>query len=123
MKFCSECSNMLYLNIIKDESPTVPDKINYICQNCNFQTEHSKSEDSCIFKIDYNIDNIKKKSFINPFVYEDITLPRAEGIKCPNENCPKPKPEIIYIKYDTENMKFIYICLDCYKNGNKNHIW
>ena len=70
-----------------------PDKINYICKNCNFQCEHNKSEDSSIFSIDYNIDNIKKNSFINPFIYEDITLPRAEGIKCPvcwkisKENC------------------------------------
>ena len=55
--------------------------------------------------------------------YEDITLPRAEGIKCPNEQCQKAKPEIIYIKYDNENMKFIYICLDCYKEGIPNHIW
>ena len=123
MKFCTECNNMLYLNIIKDESPSVPDKINYICQNCNLQTNHDSSEDSCIFSIDYNIDNIKKKSFINPFIYEDITLPRAEGIKCPNEKCPKTKPEIIYIKYDNENMKFIYICLDCHRVGNDNHIW
>jgi len=129
MKFCNDCNNMLYLNIVQSDIQTEPDKINYICKNCNFQCEHNKSEDSSIFSIDYNIDNIKKNSFINPFIYEDITLPRAEGIKCPNENCgvaAGKKPEIIYIKYDNDNMKFIYICLDCHKNpkpGNEKHIW
>ena len=123
MKFCPECENMLIVKIIKDENPDIPDKLNYICRNCGFEEEHNKMEDSCILKIDYNIDNIKKNSFINPFIYDDITLPRAEGIKCPNANCPKAKSEIVYIKYDNDNMKFIYICLDCYKEGITPHIW
>tara|TARA_B110001469_G_C9367513_1_gene191898 strand:+ start:57 stop:431 length:375 start_codon:yes stop_codon:yes gene_type:complete len=124
MKFCANCDNMLYLNIVQDEDSLVEDKLMYECKNCNFKKESDKNDNSCIFKIDYNIDKIKKNSFINPFIYEDITLPRAEGIKCPNEGkCPKTKPEIIYIKYDNENMKFIYICLDCYKGGVEPHIW
>ena len=123
MKFCPECENMLIVKIIKDENPDIPDKLNYICRNCGFEEEHNKMEDSCILKIDYNIDNIKKNSFINPFIYDDITLPRAEGIKCPNANCPKAKSEIVYIKYDNDNMKFIYICLDCHKAGITPHIW
>ena len=124
MKFCANCDNMLYLNIVQDEDPEVADKLMYECKNCNYKKESDKNDNSCIFKIDYNIDKIKKNSFINPFIYEDITLPRAEGIKCPNEGkCPKAKPEISYIKYDNENMKFIYICLDCYKGGVEPHIW
>jgi len=123
MKFCPECENMLIVKIIKDENPDIPDKLKYICRNCGFEEEHNKMEDSCILKIDFNIDNIKKNSFINPFIYDDITLPRAEGIKCPNANCPKAKSEIVYIKYDNDNMKFIYICLDCHKAGITPHIW
>ena len=130
MKFCSNCDNMLYLTIPDDtpqesesELESSQDTLRYVCKNCNHDTEYDKNEDSCIFKIDYTIDTIKKDTFINPFIYEDITLPRAEGIKCPNENCPKPKPEIIYIKYDNDNLKFIYICLDCYKGGIEPHIW
>lgn len=123
MKFCINCDNMLYLKIIKSESESEEDTLNYICKNCNSSNVHTSTDNSCIFKIDYNIDNIKKNSYINPFIYEDITLPRAEGIKCPNGACPKAKPEIKYIKYDKENMSFIYICLDCHKAGNTPHIW
>jgi len=114
---------MLVVKIIKDEDPEVSDKLKYVCKNCGFEQEHDKSEDSCIFKIDYNIESVKKNSFINPFIYDDITLPRAEGIKCPNANCPKAKSEIVYIKYDNDDMKFIYVCLDCYKAGITPHIW
>ena len=123
MKFCNECDNMLSLKITPNSDPSFPDKLHYVCRSCNFETEHKPEEDSCIFKLDYNIDNIKKNSFINPFIYEDQTLPRAEGIKCPNAKCPKAKPEIVYIKYDNDNMKFIYICLDCYKANITPHIW
>ena len=124
MKFCKHCDNMLYLKLVDDDSEESSiKKPKYICNNCNNDNEYDKNDNSCLFKIDYNLDNIKKSSFINPFIYEDITLPRAEGIKCPNTNCPKAKSEIIYIKYDNDNMKFIYICLDCYKNGITPHIW
>jgi DNA-directed RNA polymerase subunit M/transcription elongation factor TFIIS len=123
MKFCENCDNMLYLKIVQDETNGEAKSLNYTCKNCNNEIEHNTTDSSCIFKIDYNIDNIKKQSYINPFIYEDITLPRAEGIKCPHEKCPKAKPEIIYIKYDNEDLKFIYICLDCYRAKNTPHIW
>ena len=122
MKFCPECSNMLIVKIIKDENPEIPDKLKYICRNCGFEEEHNKMEDSCILKIDYNIDNIKKNSFINPFIYDDITLLRAEGIKCPNVVCLSLNQKL-FILIHNDNMKFIYICLDCYKEGITPHIW
>ena len=50
-------------------------------------------------------------------MYDDITLPNAEGIKCPNPNCPSAKPNIKYIQYDKDNMKYLYVCIDCYENG------
>ena len=124
MKFCGNCDNMLYLKLLDDDiGESTIKKPTYVCNNCNNKNEYDQNDNSCLFKIDYNLDNIKKSSFINPFIYEDITLPRAEGIKCPNESCPKAKPEIKYIKYDKENMSFIYICLDCHKAGNTPHIW
>ena len=51
------------------------------------------------------------------------TLPRADGIKCPNKQCPAAKPEIVYIQYDKEDMKYIYVCLDCYKAKIEPHVW
>ena len=142
MKFCKNCDNLLYLKINdtseeqqeNDESSestsvsqpeNVLDKkceLKYVCRMCS--EEYSSTEtDSCVFNINFNLDNVKKNSFINDFIYDDIRLPRAEGIKCPNEQCPSQKPEIIYIQYDKENMKFIYVCLSCHKEKIEPHIW
>ena len=139
MKFCENCDNMLTLKINDTVQNSDGDgeenvstsaasntksscKLMYICRRCNEEYESEKS-DSCVFNINFNLDNIKKNSFINPFIYDDITNPRAEGIKCPNANCPEAKPEIVYIQYDKENIKYIYVCLSCHKKGIEPHIW
>jgi hypothetical protein len=139
MKFCQNCDNLLYLKIIENtgdeaESGENPDssanasekepacELKYICRMCN-EMYGSDESDSCVFKVNFNLDNIKKNSFINDFIYDDITLPRAEGIKCPNANCPDTKPEIVYIQYDKDNMKFIYVCLSCHREKIEPHIW
>ena len=51
---------------------------------------------------------------------QDITLPTIIGnpnIQCPNVECESIKEvknsSVTYIKYDAENMKYIYICNYC----------
>ena len=96
----------------------------YYCRCCNNQYPDLHKNDNCIFKINYNNESIKKQSFINKYVYDDITLPIAENMKCINSDCPgKTKPNIKYIQYDKDNMKYIYICMNCYEAGNPTHIW
>jgi hypothetical protein len=139
MKFCDNCENMLYLKIDESDgasaetgsgsaetssskAPTNNCKLTYNCIKCN-ESYPSSEADSCVFNVNFNLDNIKKNSFINEFIYNDITLPKAEGIKCPNKNCPDSKPQIVYIQYDKEKMNFIYVCLSCHREGIKPHIW
>ena len=126
MHFCKKCDNMLYLRVNSDNENT---HLLYECLKCNNQ-EKNIDNNNCIFKIDYNIDDIKKDSFINEYMYDDITIPRAEGIKCPNKTCPKitgasksKQSNILYIQYDKENMKYIYVCLDCRNANIEPHIW
>ena len=52
----------------------------------------------------------------NPFICQDITLPTIQGnknIQCKNKDCPAEESTIYYIKYDPDNMKYLYICKDC----------
>jgi aspartate carbamoyltransferase regulatory subunit len=47
----------------------------------------------------------------------DPTLPRINNILCPNAECKTntedvPR-EIIYIRYDNVNMKYVYLCSEC----------
>lgn len=128
MKFCKICDNMLNLKIVEGDpeseetDSSASCKLKYICRSCNEEYDNDAT-DSCVFNINFNLDNIRKNSFINDFIYNDITLPKAEGIKCPNKNCPKIKPDIVYIQYDKENMKYIYVCLNCHSEGITPHIW
>lgn len=124
MRFCENCDNILYLKINDDEESqdSTKSQMKYICRKCNEQYDHDGT-DSCVYKVNYNMDNIKKYSVINKFIYDDITLPKADGIKCPNKNCPDSKPEIVYIQYDKENMKYIYVCLSCHREKIEPHIW
>ena len=54
---------------------------------------------------------------INKYTKDDPTLPRINTILCPNPDCPTNKDgkerEIIYIRYDDVNMKYVYLCYDC----------
>ena len=49
---------------------------------------------------------------INEYTKLDPTLPRVSNIKCPNDNC-EDETEVIYVRYDDINMKFVYICSEC----------
>ena len=55
----------------------------------------------------------------NKHLKEDITLPTIKdnpNIKCPNVDCDSHKQKtsnILYLKYDKQNMKYMYLCKDC----------
>ena len=55
--------------------------------------------------------------YLNEFTKQDPRLPHIKTLKCPNESCPsrsaKAESDVIYIKYDTANMKYLYICTNC----------
>ena len=54
---------------------------------------------------------------INEFTRQDPTLPYLRDLKCPNTNCSSNKgtsqKKIYLIKYDNENLKFVYVCDNC----------
>lgn len=77
---------------------------------------------------------------VNKYTKFDPTLPRIYTMKCPNMACKsntgtitvstssasavssdvfttsnttKENPEIIYMRYDDSNMKYLYICVEC----------
>ena len=76
-----------------------------------------------ILKKKQNIHN----SIINEYTKLDPTLPRTKNIKCPNEKCndngetkSTENNEIIYLRYDNDNMKYIYLCSNCNYSWKNN---
>lgn len=133
--FCEICHNILTIQVMKeskettetDETPETQEEIQklyYICNVCNIHNEKKDSNNS-VFHLNYNLDDIKREHRVNPYTSFDPTLPKASGIKCPNENCPSgtKKSDIRYIKYDDKSMKYIYICLDCKNKNIEPNLW
>ncbi len=57
------------------------------------------------------------KVILNEFTRLDPTLPHVKNIKCPNEECRSntgsSDRDVIYMKYDAVNLKYLYICNVC----------
>lgn len=114
MEFCHFCNNMLY---IKDDPDDAFD-VKLYCKNCQFQKPLSDSKQTkLVIQNIYNANNvIDYKNILNENIIHDPTIPHIDNIKCPNEGCTKPKDagnDILYIKIDTVNLKFIYYCTYC----------
>tara|TARA_B100001123_G_C15065011_1_gene929181 strand:- start:583 stop:960 length:378 start_codon:yes stop_codon:yes gene_type:complete len=111
--FCSECHNMTFIYLNEEQ-----DLIHY-CEACS-KSESFTSENACIHTTSINkYDNSESINY-NKYITHDITLPKIEGnsnIQCTNEECESIKEDksssVTYIKYDSENMKYIYICNYC----------
>jgi len=111
MRFCDNCNNMYYIRIDSDDS----NKLIYYCRNCGKEdTSSDFSEDIVVSKL--QIKNVDKTytNIINKYTRLDPTLPRINNILCPNPECTtntkNTEREIIYIRYDDTNMKYIYLC-------------
>ena len=125
MRFCKECQNMYYIRLSDEDGGSLI----YYCRNCGHEENIAETniENLCISKTDVLSNKNPFKHIVNEYTKLDPTLPRVKNMKCPNDGCDtnkKPneetndklipkKPEIIYLRYDDKNMKFIYLCADC----------
>ena len=120
MKFCVNCQNMLYISI----NPGDETQLTYYCRNCGSIDETIHQEGHCVLT-----NNLKKSEqqfshIINQYTKLDPTLPRIYTMKCPNSECitnkdPAHRTEVIYMRYDDQNMKYVYLCVDCDTVWNK----
>ena len=115
MEFCEGCDNMLHIRINKDDTST----LSYECSYCG-ATQTKSIGDSCVYHVNHGQENKDTfRSIINKNICQDPTLPRITNIKCPNEDCDtnqgKATPEVLYIKYNIKDMKYLYICCICQK--------
>lgn len=113
MHFCSNCSNMYYIRINSDN----PNKLIYYCRKCGNEDTLLAIENVCVSKTHIKQTEQTFSHIVNKYTKLDPTLPRINTVLCPNVECAtnkegKPR-EIIYIRYDTSQMKYIYLCSEC----------
>jgi DNA-directed RNA polymerase subunit M/transcription elongation factor TFIIS len=120
--FCPVCRYYLYLKQEEKQEEKKADEpaekvLIRICRNCGYQEEHT--DGGLILEIDLKEKTSEGyKILMNQFTEMDPTLPHVNTIKCPNDICPSNPPsnqekDVIYLKYDAVNMKFLYICNVC----------
>ena len=130
--FCPTCKYYLYLNQVAPRAilpvqigpvprdplelvDSVGETLRHICRNCGYQKEDTTG--GLILEIDLK-EKISEgyKILMNEFTKQDPTLPHVNTIKCPNIGCESnsgKEKDVIYLKYDAVNMKFLYICNVC----------
>ncbi len=109
MKFCNKCDNMYYLSIEEET-----EKLKLYCRNCG-------NEDTNVDKDSFVVQDTKQtdklSNVINEYTKFDPTVPRMNTMKCPNQSCTsnteETEKEIIYIRYDDTNLKYVYMCTNC----------
>lgn len=113
MHFCSNCQNMYYIRI----DSTDPNKLEYYCRNCGNEDKLLATENVCVSKIQIKKSEQSFNHIINKYTKLDPTLPRVNTILCPNSDCEtntkNKEREIIYIRYDDINFKYVYLCSSC----------
>ena len=116
MNFCSKCDNLYYIKL-EDENCN---NISYYCRNCGNSENNLIDLGKCVLKENISKNESNFSININKYTKLDVTLPRINYIKCPNEACESNNEEfdinnreILYIRYDHNNMKYIYLCSHC----------
>lgn len=115
MEFCEKCDNMYYMKT-NDKTELV-----YFCKYCGHE------DDELIYTKNLKVHKFSKESknkdvHINEYTKYDPTLPHVNTIKCPNSDCVSNEPEsnigqdVIYLRYDDKNMKYMYLCCNCDTN-------
>lgn len=116
MHFCDKCDNMFYIKLENEDC----NKIVYYCKNCGNNNDSLLDNKKCILKESFGKSSNNFDNIVNKYTKLDITLPRINYIRCPNSSCESNSSEfdnsnreIIYIRYDDTNMKYLYLCSHC----------
>jgi len=115
MNFCRECNNLYYVKLSSDDDTSLI----YYCVKCGDENSNLNEDSICVSKTYFTSKEQQIGSFINKYTKHDPTLPRIYNMKCPNSDCEtnsdesEKKCEIVSLRYDNINMKYLYICYEC----------
>jgi len=101
---------MYYLRL-SDDSGAGAQALTYYCRHCGHEDTNVERDAGSVLSTSINKRADRFELAINAFTKLDPTLPRSRTIKCPTTDC--KSTEVIYIRYDRRNIKFLYHCPIC----------
>ena len=115
MHFCSNCGNMYYIKLLGEDKKN----LSYYCRKCGHESNAIENTNLVVSKTTIRNKAQTFHHIINKYTKLDPTLPHISTMKCINGDCICNKddsgvdPDIIYIKYDEDNIKYVYLCAHC----------
>jgi aspartate carbamoyltransferase regulatory subunit len=113
---------MYYIRLDGEDS----DKLIYYCRNCGNEDDTLlvTLDNICVSKTTVKKKEGGVKHLVNEYTKLDPTLPRVSNIPCPNTACVSNREEkdasedhvpheVIYLRYNDAQLKFVYICNLC----------
>jgi DNA-directed RNA polymerase subunit RPC12/RpoP len=115
MKFCENCGFKYYIGIDSNDTNKL---INY-CRNCGFKDETIAIDGGCVLDTNFKKKTQNFNHIINKYTKLDPCLPHIFNMKCPNDGCitnnndNKIPTDVIYFRYNDDDLKYLYICTTC----------
>jgi DNA-directed RNA polymerase subunit M/transcription elongation factor TFIIS len=104
---------MYYIRINENN----PNKLVYYCRKCGNEDTLFSADNISITQTELQKSEQTFSHIINKYTKLDPTLPRTNKVLCPNKECETNtrdlEREIIYIRYDNTDMKYVYLCPTC----------
>jgi DNA-directed RNA polymerase subunit M/transcription elongation factor TFIIS len=92
----------------------------YYCRKCGNEDTNISQDNVIISNTNLKKQEQNFEHIVNEYTKLDPTLPRINNIDCVNKECisntdDNMEPEIIFMRYDNINMKYLYLCTYCDK--------
>lgn len=100
---------MYYISIAEDD----PNKLTYYCRHCGNTDTSLLVKNTIVSTVHLKKSQQEFSHVINKYTKLDPTLPRVSNVKCPNTECNPADKEIVCIRYDETNYKYVYLCCTC----------
>ena len=97
----------------------------YYCRKCG-REDNTVDSYTVVSKTVLQKDSVSNSNIINKYTKLDPTIPHNENIPCINATCPSNKDEnpakkdVMYIRYNNSDLKYIFLCTNCDTNWTNN---
>jgi hypothetical protein len=127
---------MYYIRLNQKEEDE-DEELGYHCRNCGTEDDMIDTQNVCISSVEMKAQSGDCRYLVNEYTKFDPALPKTNKIKCPNTSCKQYTADdritseskdddndytVIYIRYDEQALKYIYMCELCdtvWKSNNK----
>lgn len=119
MQFCKTCENMLFTRLISEDE----EALTLYCPRCG-TTEPGSSSTGPVSSTLIRQQLQKPQYVAGPDAAQDPTLPIATDIQCPKcaESGQPAEGPVVYVRYDANTIKYLYICTTCDHRWNVENI-